>query len=238
MRAGRGKRVLLGAIVASLTAAALLAIGILLLGHFGPTEGRILMTTLMLAGYGLLALPAGFLFDQGRHHGLAGTVVVLAAAGFAASVTMLWAGDDPPQVLAKTAATLAVFAAASTQVAALAARRRERDSGAVRRLFQVSTALVIALALMATVAAWAEISVQAFYRVLAAGVVLDLLLVVLQPILAFGRREPRVYRLRLLLEPGGELETTVEAPDFGTAAAKAIHGIEHNGTRVRGLSRV
>jgi hypothetical protein len=238
MRTRRGKRVLLGAIVASLTAAALLAIGILLLGHFGPTEGRILMTTIMLAGYGLLALPAGFLFDQGRHHGLAVAVLVLAVAGFGASVTMLWAGDDPPPSLAKTAATLAALTAASTQVAALIARGREQDSRTVRRLFAASTALVLSLATMATVAAWAEIGVQSYYRVLAAGVVLDVLLVVLQPILAFGRRAPDVYRLRLVLEAGGEVETTVAAPDFGEAAAKAIHATEHNGTRVRGLSRV
>jgi hypothetical protein len=97
VKTGRGKRALLRAIVASLTATALLAIGILLFGHFGQTEGRILMTTMPLAGYGLLALPAGFLFDQERLAGLAWTVLALASAGFAVLAALIWSGDDPPE---------------------------------------------------------------------------------------------------------------------------------------------
>lgn len=235
---GRGKRALLRAIVSSLTTTALLAIGILLFGHFGQIEGRILMTTMLLAGYGLLALPAGFLFDQERLTGLAWTVLALASAGFALSAGLVWSGDDPPEELAKTAATIAAFAVASTQIAALAVRRHERDPESVRRLFVASTALVLGLALMATVAAWAEIDASAFYRALAAGVVLDVLLVALQPILAVARREPTTHRLRILVEGGGEVETTVEAPDFASAAARAIRTLERDGARVRGVSRL
>jgi MFS family permease len=238
VKTGRGKRALLRAIVASLTTTALLAIGILLFGHFGQIEGRILMTTMLLAGYGLLALPAGFLFDQERLTGLAWTVLALASAGFAVSAGLVWSGDDPPEELAKTAATIAAFAVASTQIAALAVRRRERDPESVRRLFVASTALVLGLALMATVAAWAEIDASVFYRALAAGVVLDVLLVALQPILAVARREPTTHRLRILVEGGGEVETTVEAPDFASAAARAIMTLERDGARVRGVSRL
>jgi len=238
VKTGRGKRALLRAIVASLTTTALLAIGTLLFGHFGQTEGRILMTTLLLAGYGLLALPAGFLFDQERLTGLAGTVLALASAGFAVSAGLIWSGDDPPEELAKTAGTIAAFAVASTQIATLAARRRERDPTSVRRLFRASTALVLVLALMAAAAAWAEIDASVFYRALAAGVVLDVLLVALQPILAVARRVPTAHRVRILVEGGGEVETTVEAPDFASAAAKAIRTLERDGTRVLGVSRI
>lgn len=237
MKTGRGKRALLRAIVASLTATALLAIGILLFGHFGETEGRILMTTMLLAGYGLLALPAGFLFDQERLTRLAWTVLALASAGFTFSAALVWSGDDPPEELAKTAGTIAAFAFASTQIAALAARRRERDSRSVQRLFRASTALVLVLALMAAAAAWAEIDSQVYYRTLGAGVVLDVLLVALQPILAVARRVPTAHRVRILVEGGGEVETTVEAPDFASAAAKAISTTERDGSRVLGVSR-
>ena len=235
---GRGKPVLLRAIVASLTATALLAIGILLLGHFGQTEGRILTTTMLLAGYGLLALPAGFLFDQGRRTGLAWAVLILATAGFVLSVALVWTGDDPPEALAKTAATIAALAVASTQVAALAARRTEREPESVRRLFLASTALALALASMVGLAVWAEIGSSGFYRALGAAVVLDVLLVALQPILAAARREPTIHRLRLVGQPGGEVETTVEAGDFASAAAKAIRAAERNGTRVLGVMRI
>jgi hypothetical protein len=232
-----GKRAVLHAIVASLTATALLAIGILLFGDFGQTEGRILMTTILLAGYGLLALPAGFLLDQGRLPGLASTVLLLAAVGFAVNIVVLW-NDPPPEALEKTLATVSSFAVASTQIAALAARRRARDPASVRRLFLVSTALALVLAAMITVAAWAGIEAQSFYRILAAGVVLDVLLVSLQPILALTRRAATPHRLRVLVEPAEEIETTVEAPDFATAAASAIRAIERGGTRVLGVSRV
>ena len=55
------RRLLLTAVAVSITATALLAIGVLLFGSFGETEGRILGSTMILAGYALLALPAGFL---------------------------------------------------------------------------------------------------------------------------------------------------------------------------------
>jgi hypothetical protein len=233
-----GKRALLRGIVASLSATALLAIVILLFGEFGQTEGRILTTTMLLAGFGLLALPAGFLFDQGRLTGLAGAVLALATAGFALSVALVWSGDDPPEELAKTAATIAALAVASTQVAALAARRTDRDPVSVRRLFPASTALALVVASMVGLAVWAEIGASSFYRALGAAVVLDVLLVALQPILATARREPTVHRLRLVARPGGESETTVDAPDFASAAAKAIRAAERNGTRVFSVSRI
>jgi hypothetical protein len=233
-----GKRALLRGIVASLSATALLAIVILLFGQFGQTEGRILTTTMLLAGFGLLALPAGFLFDQGRLTGLAGAVLALATAGFALSVALVWSGDDPPEELAKTAATIAALAVASTQVAALAARRTDRDPASVRRLFPTSTALALVLASMVGLAVWAEIETSSFYRTLGAAAVLDVLLVALQPILAAARREPTVHRLRLVAQPGGEAETTVDAPDFASAAAKAIRAAERNGTRVLSVSRI
>ena len=57
---------LLFAVAVLVSAAAALAIAILLFGHFGQTEGRILATTAILAGYGLLTLPAAMLRDQHR----------------------------------------------------------------------------------------------------------------------------------------------------------------------------
>ena len=47
---GSGKRIMLLAVAGLLSASALLAIGILLVGHFGKTEGRILATTALLGG--------------------------------------------------------------------------------------------------------------------------------------------------------------------------------------------
>jgi hypothetical protein len=78
---GSGKRFLLLAVAGLLSASALLAIGILLVGHFGETEGRILTMTALLAGYGLVALPSTMLLDQGRSTHLAFGGLVLAVVG-------------------------------------------------------------------------------------------------------------------------------------------------------------
>lgn len=233
---GAGRRVLLVAIAASLTATALLAIGILLFGDFGQTEGRILATTALLAGYGLLALPAGFLVDRARLPALAASVLVLAAGGFALAVASVWT-SEPPAALDKTVVTVTAFAVASTQTAALAARRRARDPGSVRRLFALSVVLVLVVAGMAAAGAWAEIDRDAYFRILASVAVLDVLAVALQPILALARPEAAVYRLRILVEPAEEIEKTIEAADFATAAARAIRAVERNGRRVVGVSR-
>ena len=124
-----GRRILLGGIVAALTATALLAVGILLFGDFGETEGKILGTTAMLAGYGLLALPAGFLIDQGRLRRLAWGLLTLAVAGFAVGAVTVW--TDAGETLGKSMLTVTVFAIAATQTAAqLAGRRTTRTRSA------------------------------------------------------------------------------------------------------------
>jgi hypothetical protein len=233
-----GKRILLLAIVGSLCITAALAITILLFSKFGETQGRILGTTGLIALYGLLALPAGILFDQGRRPGLARGVIVLTAVGFALAMGEVWT-SSPPDQLGKMLASITSFALASSQTAALAARRSSRDAATVRRLFAASLALAAGLASMVTVAAWTEVDHQMYYRVLAALVVADVLAASLQPILArLGAEPPVIHRLRLYVQGGAELELTVEAPSFATAVGKAIATAEQKGGRVVRIERV
>jgi hypothetical protein len=88
---------------------------------------------------------------------------------------------------------------------------------------------------MFTAGAWAEIDSSAFYRIVAAFAVLDVLIVALQPILALMRPVGAAYRLRVFVEPGEMIETTVEAPDLGSAAASAIRTVERSGREVTGI---
>jgi hypothetical protein len=221
----------------SLSATALLAIGILLFGDFGQTEGRILGTTMMLAAYALVALPAGFLLDQSRHRPLAVAILGLAATGLALGVVSTWTSGDSA-ALGKMVLTVTVFAVAASQTGGLAARRRESDPLSVRMLFAVSCGLALVLATMATVAAWVELESTVYFRIFAALAVLDLLLVILQPVLALARPRGEVYHLRVGLELGGELETDVEAADFAAAASRVIRETERSGQRVRRIVRV
>lgn len=231
------RRLVLTGVAVSLSATALLAIGILLFGDFGETEGRILGTTMLLAGYGLLALPAGFLLDQSRHRALAGALVALAATALALSLISIWSGGGSA-TLGKSVGTLTFFAVAASQTGALAARRRATDPSSVNVLFAFSCGLALLLAVMATALLWAEPHGQLYLRILGALAVLDVLLVALQPVLALARPRGEVYHLRIGFELGEEVETDVEAPDFAAAASRAIRETERSGHRVRRVARV
>jgi hypothetical protein len=231
------RRLVLTGIAVSLSATALLAIGILLFGDFGETEGRILGTTMLLAGYGLLALPAGFLLDQSRHRALAGAVIALAATALALNLIALWSGGGSA-TLGKSVGTVTFFAVAASQTGALSARRRATDPSSVSALFMFSCGLALFLAVLATAVVWAEPHGQVYVRILGALAVLDVLLVALQPVLALARPRGEVYHLRVGFERGEELETDVEASDFAAAASRAIRETERAGRRVRLVARV
>lgn len=227
------RRPLLLAVAALLSASALLAVGILLFGHFGETEDRILGTTGLLAGYGLLALPAAILVDRGRLRPLAAAVAALAALGIVLSLFAVWSGG-PGDGLGETIGTVTAFLAAAAQTAALAARRRDGDPRWVRVLFPGSVVLAALSASALSVAFWTD-SGDAWGRVVGALVVLDLLAVALQPVLARAQTAPAPIRLAVLLDSGERVELALEAPDLATAAAQAIRTLERDGRRVHGL---
>ncbi|MGZ4418229.1 MAG: hypothetical protein ACXVRV_08640 [Gaiellaceae bacterium] len=229
-----GKRILLLAVAGLLSASALLATGILLAGRFGETEGRILTTTALLAGYGLVALPSTMLLDQGRSARLALGALVLAAVSASLTLASVWTGN-PPTALGKAVGTATVLALASAQVSALVARQSARDPVWVRRLFAVSCALAAAVAAMVTTLIWVQIDGGSYARLLASLAVLDLLAVALQPILARVRPVGAPHALRIVVEPGKTLLLNVEAPDLATAAAKAIRRLERDGHRILSL---
>ena len=212
-----------------LTISALLAIGILLAGHFGRTQGRILGSTALLAAYGLVALPAAFLLDQGRCRRFALAAAALAAVAAALALAAIWSGSE---TLAESLGSVTAFALAGAQASALAARRREMDPAVVRRLFAASsgTALVAAAAFAAFI--WTQPNGNLFPRLFGSLVVFDLLLVALQPILARTRPAAPARHLRVVLATGETLETVTEGGDLAAATAKAIRRLERSGERV------
>lgn len=226
-----GKRLVLLAVAGLLTAAAALAIGILLLGDFGSTEGRILATTALVAAYGLSTLPAAMLRDRRRAPALALAVTALAVAAAVLTTVAVWS-DGGSDALGKAIGTGNGWLLAAVQTAALTARAGERDPRVVRLLFGASTALVVVLAGLFTVLLWAELDSERLGRVFGALVVLDVLLVALQPVLARARPRAIVHRLRVAVDPDQSIELAVEAPDLAAAAAKAIRAAEREGRRV------
>ena len=226
------KRILLLGVAGLLSATALLAIGILLAGHFGRTQGRILGSTALLAGYGLLALPAVVLLDQGRHRRLALVSASLAAAGAVVALVAIW--TDVP-TLGKAVGSVTAFALAGTQISALTARRHDADPAVVGRLFTASCALALVAASCFAVFIWIQPNGSLFPRLFGSLVVLDLLLVALQPILARARPPATVHRFRVVVAGEEPVIVTIEGGDLASAAAKAIRSAERGGGRVVAL---
>jgi hypothetical protein len=212
-----GKRVFLVALVASLVASGILAIGILLIAEFDETAGRILATTGLIGGFSLLALPAGALLDRGIARRLAWTTVVLAGAGLVVTAVLVWAGDD------------AEFGWKAAQTAAGVSRRRETDPASVGALQVAATVGAFTAASMGAAAAWAEIDDTTYFRLLGALVVADLLAVLLQPALRRMAGESHTTEARIVFLVAGT--PSAEGIDAARAA------LEAHGTRVTRVER-
>jgi hypothetical protein len=86
----------------------------------------------------------------------------LATAGLALALVSVWSGGSSPE-LGKTVLTVTVFALAAAQTAALAARRQSGDPASLSALFAVSCVLALTLAMMASLAAWAELGDAVYF---------------------------------------------------------------------------
>ncbi len=225
------RRILL-VVAAFLSASALLAVGILLFGHFGRTEGRILSSTALVAAAGLAVLPAALLLDRRRLPLLTVVVATLAGAAFTLALVAVWSPDEPPEGVGRALATALVWLAATDQTASLVLRRGRRDPASVRRLFAASVVLSLALAGVLTGVVWTEAGSSLLGRLVGAALVVDVLAVALQPILALARPRPVAIELVLRLEGGRREEVRAAAPDVATAVARAIRGAERRGQHV------
>ena len=215
-----------------LCAAGLFAIGVLAFGHFGKREGQIIGTTAILAGCALLALPAVALVERRSLRAVAvANAVTSALAAVAGVVAVWWSGD----LQGRLSGTAVVVAVASTQAAALAARRDPRDSRLVRALFAASLVTAAVAATMIVTTIWAEIDTSGYARALGSVVILDVVVVALQPLLARLRPPEEHFALELTLDEGDTRPVDVDAPDLGEAAARAIHDAERRGEHVHGL---
>ena len=233
-----GKHVLVFVTITSLAATAALAIGVLLLGDFRDTEARVLLTTLAISFSGLLTLPAAVLLEQGRSTTLAGATIALTAALFATFEYMLWLADDSESGW-KIVGTLAAAAVASTQTSAQTTRLRAGDRQSVRAVFYSTVSLVVLIAVMVMAAIWEEIDDGGYYRILAALAVLNVFLIVVQPLLRrLGPAAGGAFRVRIATEPGGAEEVELGGRDFADAVARAIRKLEREGRRVTSLERL
>jgi hypothetical protein len=225
------RRPLLLAAAVLLVASGLLAVGILLFGGFGETEGRVLATTALLAGFAVLALPSTPLLERGGPRPLALALLAACTLGATTGASAIWSDSEP---LWRIAATCAMLGGLAAQTSGLVLRRRPTDPPVARRLLWAACLLGAAVSVMVIALIWWDGGGPGFARVLAALIVLDALAVALGPLLARARREDVGVEvaLRLVLDRGGPEEVRARGTDVAGAVAAAIRAAEARGARV------
>ena len=219
------KRLLLVSVAVLLSLSALLAIAVLLVGRFGSTEGRILGTTALLAGYGLVALPTVVLMDKRPARRLAPAALSSVAVAALLALVTVWSRSSS-DALGRTLGTATVVAVAFSQVSALDARRDRRDPSSVTRLFAASCASAALGGILAVTFLWTNPHGSLAPRMLGAVVVADILLVALQPILARARTGSAIHRFDVVPVSGEPVEICMCGGDLASAAARAIRSVE------------
>ena len=222
------KRLLLLSVAVLLSLSALLAIGILLVGRFGSIEGRILGSTALLAAFGLVALPSVMLLDKSQARTLAFAGAAAAAVAAALALGGIWSSTSS-DTFGRAIGSAVVLAVAFSQLCAVTARRDADDPSSVTRLFAASCVTAALASALAVTFIWSNPHGNLAPRLLGAVLVLDLLLVALQPILARARTAT-VHTFDVVLRSGERVPVTVRGGDVASAAARAIRTV----TRERG----
>src|SRR5215218_6694760 len=236
---GQARGLFRRAVAASLVATAALAMGTLVLGDFGETEGRILLTTASISFFGLLGLPAGVLLDQRRRRPLAIAELATSGLAFLLALNLIWIQwDDAGDAAWKSFVVVTTVAGALTQAAGVEVRRRQTDPAWISRLALASHATGALLATLVAVAALAEIDSGGYYRGLGAVAVANVLLVALQPILRRMAGQPAAaYRFVCVLDDGRRDAGERGGRDFPAAVADAIRELEGGDAREIGVER-
>lgn len=192
------------AAVGALCLAALAAILIFLFGEFQETEGRILITTLAVAGYSLIGLAATTRLARPPAW-LAPLGLGLSAVGFVLMLALIWT-EPKGDVLGQIAGSVLVLAVAIAHAALLLPRRADPPAaGAVLRA--TLTASAILAAMLIRVILLDTDPGERYARWLGVVAVLDVLGTLLVPILRKLTTKPDVSTLAL-----GEPART-EAPE-------------------------
>ncbi len=231
-----GKRLFALVLVFALCTSALIAIGILLLGEFDETQARILVTTGLIGFFSLLALPGGVLLDQGRHAGLAWTLIAVGVFSFVLALNLTW-GDVDNENMWKVAGSATAVTGALAQAATAASRRRAGDSPGVGVLFLLSLGAVALLGVLILTAIWEGIEDAGFYRFLGAVAVVNLLLVLLQPVSRRLGGKPTAAPARRAQDDTYRLAFTLEGTPSEAAVEEARRALERGGAKVEKVER-
>ena len=173
--------ILLVPLIASLSLSALVAIFVFLLGDFGETEIRLLLTTLTIGAYSLTGMCASVLYERKRYILLARAGIVVSATAFLITLGAIWEIIDFENVWKPVAIfTVLAFSIAHSSLLLLA----PSDKILVNRFLAATITFIVLVALMLSYLVLDEYDVGDFYyRWLGVFAVLDVLGTIVTPIL-------------------------------------------------------
>jgi hypothetical protein len=231
------RRIALIATVTALSVTALIAILALLTQDFGETQLRILATT---GGFGLaslIAMRGTVLLEHGRQLTLGRAVIALSILSFVIEMWIIWL-DTNSEAAWKSYVCSIAAAGALGQIAGMIARRRATDPPSIAPLVWAAGACAVVGAVMAWTAALEEIDDSGYYRVFGVVVVLDVLLLALQPVVRRlgsptrpAPASPSETGFVCVLADGRRLRSGA-GNDLPAAVAEALRNLERRGERV------
>jgi len=170
--------------IISLSISALIGIFVFLLGDFGETEFRLLMTTLTIGGYSLTGLCCSVLYEKRKFTPLALSGMIISIIGFLYTVLVIWEAIDFDNDFTWQALIILIVLAASTAHSCLLLLIKSEKS-LVNGALSATIIFISIVALMLIILVLNEFGDvgEFYYRLLGVFAILDVLGTIVTPIL-------------------------------------------------------
>lgn len=178
------KKTFLLTMIVSLSISALIGIFIFLLGDFGETEGRLLLTTLTIGGYSLTGLCCSVLYERKVYTPLAIAGMATSLLGFLFTLLVIWEIMDlESEYIWKGLGLFIILAFSTAHISLLLLIRSEKGIVKGALAATVGFISIVAVMLIGFTFTGFDIEEEFFYRLLGVFAILDVLGTIVTPIL-------------------------------------------------------
>ena len=177
------KKAFLIALIASLGISALTGIFAFLFGSFGEFEGKVLSTTILIAGYSLTGLCSAFLYEKKKYLPLSYIGIAVAVIGFIVTLLGFWEIIEFDETIGKIVVTFIVASISLSQVSLLLLKKYDKAWVNKALIATIVFISIVALMLMYVIFNDMEVENEFFFRLLGTFAILDVLGTITTPIL-------------------------------------------------------
>lgn len=173
------KKVFLASLIGSLSLSALIGIVIFLVGDFGETQGKVLLTTLTFGLYSLTGLCSSILYEQKRFQAYSIIAIGISILAFLLSLLGIWS----PDFELWRATMLSLVLAVGMAHAALLLRIVPKNA-AVRWVIILTNIFIAAVvAMLSLLILFEDIGEDFYFRLLGVFAILDALGTIVSPLM-------------------------------------------------------